>query len=405
MPSSEILSSINSFRTAVELTFKVSIRQGSLVRENFIIYDDSATPQQVEIEPIVIGDDYNSIYKTLRLEYAEMPPGPGEYTITIQNLVNAAGNVLETETISYPYRHENSAIDDAEQDPPEVTVVDKTVQGGLFDNTSTPAETPTPSTSLAIADSTPLQGEIFFESADGVLSFWFNKPITQESLDANMPTLRRKQLGTGYHRWEKLDFVDASVEDGVVYLSMPSHGGDIYVGDNYKYHVIFPAGLQSEDETTLATSVTVEFLGALTPFYLNPDEFISLYGGLTTLEVAEVILRFSAEVEDWFKGDEPPLVAYDYIRAAVECALSRTYEGYGGGEGETLTLGDLSVSNTSTSSRGRGGNDRFGASTPCEMAAVLRNEMRRLARGAGIRTVVAGSNYKSPIPQRQLKNR
>lgn len=154
------------------------------------------------------------------------------------------------------------------------------------------------------------------------------------------------------------------------------------------------------EKTFLGANQELVFLSDLSPLLVDPEELQLFYTEATLLEIAELIHRFSVEVQNLFGVlDEYPFVVYEYIRAAVECALFRTY-GIGlAGVGEDFTLGDLSVSNNTKT---RTGVTRGDAGTPCELAAAIRQEMARNARG--MKAVVTGVNYKRKIPSRHLKH-
>lgn len=150
---------------------------------------------------------------------------------------------------------------------------------------------------------------------------------------------------------------------------------------------------------TLVESQELVFMADITPLYADPDEFFSYYGEANRVEVVEFIHRFSLEVDRITGGAlEPPAIAYEYVRAATLCSLSRIYE-YGTGNQESITLGDLVVSSQSYP---RQKVNRTNASTWCELAAVLRTEMLRAF--AGMKSVVKGSAYCNPMPERKLRS-
>lgn len=153
--------------------------------------------------------------------------------------------------------------------------------------------------------------------------------------------------------------------------------------------------------TTLGERQDLLFATDASPIYLDPEEFIYLFPEATQVEILELVHRFSQEVYNYYTPEEPSLVAYEYIRAAVECALSRTYGGFSGGGSETLTLGDLTVGNQAYPKTIV---NRGNASNACELAAALRNEMIRVSGNAGIKAVVPGTNYRNPMPRRHIRS-
>ena len=81
------------------------------------------------------------------------------------------------------------------------------------------------------------------------------------------------------------------------------------------------------------------------------------------------------------------------------CALSGQYSD-AGAEALSVQLGDLQVSGLP---RSRGALTRGNATYFCELASVLRKEMLASAV-VGFMTVVKGSIYYNPIPERKLRS-
>jgi hypothetical protein len=153
-------------------------------------------------------------------------------------------------------------------------------------------------------------------------------------------------------------------------------------------------------DTTLLEDQTLIFAASITPLYIDPEELISLFPDSNLTEIAEYIYIFSSEVKTMLKlddGEEPSFLALEYIKAATACALSKIY-GDDSNDELSFRLGDLSVQNNGfTKNRVT----RANATTWCELAAVLRNEL--ISSTTGMKVVVKGANYKNPIPVRAFK--
>jgi len=155
-----------------------------------------------------------------------------------------------------------------------------------------------------------------------------------------------------------------------------------------------------EDSTapSLGEDVVITFSSGYDPMLVDPEFILSYYPEAPVIEIAQWVHRFSLEVNALF-GANPPKIALDYIHAAVLCALSRQYEGIGSAGSSGFTLGDLQVSDGGgTSSRKA---DRGNAMSWCELAEVLRREMK-MAKG-GMRSSVKALNWGTPIPGRRLR--
>lgn len=153
--------------------------------------------------------------------------------------------------------------------------------------------------------------------------------------------------------------------------------------------------------TTLVSDEVITFGGIITPLCINPDELLVIFPDATELDVAEALWRASTEMYAMLglsSDDVCPTtpVALDYIKAAAACELSRVFE-LGDGNEQSMMLGDFSVTYRSfpKSSVNRGN-----ATTWCELAAALRNEV--IYKTTYARAFVAGSVYDNPIPQRKL---
>lgn len=165
----------------------------------------------------------------------------------------------------------------------------------------------------------------------------------------------------------------------------------------------------SEEPTvTLGLTATYNFLGELDPLYLDPEFVQNFYAEADLTEVAEIIHKISLELDSWF-GDSYELTATmsEYILAATLCQLTKIYTYDGGMSGftapGTFMLGDLQVTQNANGTNAfstKSGN-RGNASTWCELAALLREELT-FSR-SNFRAVFRGSNYENPIPTRGLR--
>lgn len=152
---------------------------------------------------------------------------------------------------------------------------------------------------------------------------------------------------------------------------------------------------------TLMVDTEIKFAGILTPLCINPDELLQIFPDATELDVAEALWRASTEAHSVLglpSDTECPtsIVALDFIKASAACELSRVFE-LGDGNEQSMVLGDFSVTYRSfpKSSVNRGN-----ATTWCELAAALRNEM--IYKATSPRAFVAGAVYDNPIPERKL---
>lgn len=164
----------------------------------------------------------------------------------------------------------------------------------------------------------------------------------------------------------------------------------------------------SEPTALLGTNTTIGFLSQLAPIYLDPEIISTYFSDVDLVEAAEIIYQLSTELDGWFgTGYEITPTMQEYLLAATLCKLTKIYVYDGGMSGftnpGTFMLGDLQVTqnaNGSNSFNTKSGN-RGNASTWCELAALLREELT-FSR-TNFRAADRGANYTNPIPSRALR--
>jgi hypothetical protein len=121
----------------------------------------------------------------------------------------------------------------------------------------------------------------------------------------------------------------------------------------------------------------IAFAADIEPLYLDPEQLLPYFPDASLLEIGEFIHNYSIEIKNIFKlletedGTNIPFIAFEYIRAATCCELTRVY-GNGGDDELSVRLGDLSITNKNLP---RSTLSRANATTWCQIAAMLRKEM------------------------------
>lgn len=141
-------------------------------------------------------------------------------------------------------------------------------------------------------------------------------------------------------------------------------------------------------DVALGEEVVLEFATDITPLYIDPEEMLVVYPDATLMEIAEIIHRFSLEVQAIFGTEQPSSVALEYIRAATLCALSNVHDA--SVAGMELALGDLRIAEA------RSNLIKGTPTNPCELAQMLQRQLKRV----GMRWVVKGGAYPNPMPKR-----
>lgn len=199
----------------------------------------------------------------------------------------------------------------------------------------------------------------------------------------------------GVYSFEYLPLESGSYE--IYFNGTPKGGGDaVTVFEQVEVVADYSASTQ-----TLLQDYEIVVLSDISPLYVDPEEVQDLFPGVGLVDIAEVIHKFSTRVQKLLKNAEPNFLVEEYVFAAVACHLLRTSDGVEGFVGdEIMTLGDFSIRVGSTARKLL---DRATASSWCELAEVLRQELMRGL--AGMRAVVKGTRYKNPIPKRYLRDR
>lgn len=205
----------------------------------------------------------------------------------------------------------------------------------------------------------------------------------------------REAVGVYSYQWTPLDVGTFTMEfDGVF-------GTDD--------HSVVPIRIFVEDPSTApvtpATRATLgedrilTFMVEADPMFADPEDLAIIYPDTDPVEVSELIHTFSLEAQDVTGLSEPTALMREYVFAATACALSRIY-GMTDGDTYNVALGDLHVEkqfqNKSTVTRSN-------ATTWCELAALLRQELYLGANKTGIRAIVRGSRVELPAPTRMLQ--
>ena len=121
----------------------------------------------------------------------------------------------------------------------------------------------------------------------------------------------------------------------------------------------------------------IAFAADIEPLYLDPEQLLPYFPDASLLEIGEFVHNYSIEIKNIFKlletedGTNIPFTAFEYVRAATCCELTRVY-GNGGDDELSVRLGDLSITNRNLP---RNTLSRANATTWCQIAAMLRKEM------------------------------
>lgn len=165
-----------------------------------------------------------------------------------------------------------------------------------------------------------------------------------------------------------------------------------------------PSSLVSDMSIALGEDEYIVLVGNLDPMFADYEEIRMHFPEADIPEIAELIYNYSVEAQELSGLTEATPLMQEFVLAAVACALTRMYDLFDTGDETAVALGDLSITKKPSSSGSSSkGLNRFTASTWCELAAVLREELLRGAGKTGLKAIVKGANVICPMPSRDLR--
>jgi hypothetical protein len=398
---------LDVYKQFILVKFQQLIVASSLDDADFVILDEDDNEVTEALLPIDVERDYNSISRSVRLWFDDGIEPDTTYTLVINGLKNIINETYDEEAIEFETLVDTTSNVELEPLQPDFYVVDHSVANVSFGTGGgDDSEPATPVDELEFVGSSPTNNSIFNEEDDEYqVQITFSHELDLSDIDS-LVTVQKRKMSYLYTQWE-----DVELTETIEATSPPTTFVVRFASDdeNYKYRIIINKALTDiDDELALGEDVTVTFTNLLTPFYSNTEEITDFYPETTELEAAELIHRYSLEVQKILglsDSADPPFVAVEYVTAAVLCRLAIQAGDVLGANGnaDDITLGDFRVSSrvggTSSSARRA---TRESATNWCELAAAIKREVRSKNRIP--RTWVRSGRHKNPIPSRYFKD-
>jgi len=234
----------------VRIKFGRTLQINTIVNENFIVLLNTATPEELvnPFKTISLISDYNQISKVLTLFWQKVLLSESEYVIRIENLKDAAGNTIPTESISF-----TTALDSATPStlvaprpilPEGVLISDKSVRADIETSYQIIAKNP----DFFIQKTHPENGDFFIERSEnnGRAIITLNQRPAGNFLSNRYFKGQRKKMQTSPSRWEDVPVrVSLHSWKPEVYVDFPSLESSGYFVENeqyfepgYKYRII-----------------------------------------------------------------------------------------------------------------------------------------------------------------------
>lgn len=149
----------------------------------------------------------------------------------------------------------------------------------------------------------------------------------------------------------------------------------------------------------LAQDQFITFMPDLEPIYIDPEEILVIYPDASPIDVNELLYFYSHEVDELMGAQAKTTLAYEYLRAAVLCSLSKVFGSIDNSDIAQITLGDFSIETRNLPSTTL---NRGNADTWCELAAALRAEILVKFYRVGFKAIEKGTNFINPIQSRNI---
>lgn len=364
------------------------------------------------------AEDYNSISRVLRLNFSEQLIPNAQYALHVSGIIDAAG--LNVADFQYLFSVPENVVPNVIPVETPVLVEDHSVLQTPFTNLDVIEEL---NPAFYITSTNPDKNLIYIDQnyANGRITVTFNIIPSTAFLNDTYFTVQWKPLSRSFNRWSSVPGTVISADPLLpnVYIDLPSldaipvynQSGSLYYQNNSKYRIKISEAVTANNTPSYNNLQGDQFFGCMInpyPFLVDPDIIQDYFPEADLMEIAELIYDSSQEIVDFFdNGDFTQTITptirstmEDFVIANVCCALQRIYDIGGVNNQIGVTLGDLTVNQGNAPKTLVG---RSNATTWCELAGVIRNEVYNLSSKSGIRAVVKGSRLWNPIPRRHIE--
>lgn len=218
-------------RSYFQIRFNATVDPATLINENFLVFTDEATPQQITdpFQTIDTATDYSSIDRTLTLWWDNAPTVSGPYTLSVSNIVNFLGEPQADFEIAFDWIAESATPDNVVDQRPTrepTEVEDYSIKAPGWSIVTSPEDAVDPTNSLTISDLNPGIGKHHSLTAtenDGKLELLFDTPIASNFISAYYFTVSSKDIKKGLALWEPVNvLVLPNLDSTMVTIYMPA---------------------------------------------------------------------------------------------------------------------------------------------------------------------------------------
>lgn len=362
--------------------------------------------------------DYNSISRVIKLHFSEQLIPNAQYMISISGVISVSG--VAVPDLKYLFSVPANVIPSVSTVETPILVEDHSVLQTPFTSLDIISKfNPT----FYVTDTNPGPELVFPDPSynNGRISIGFSELPGSVYLSDTYFTVQFKPLSRGFNRWTTI--TDTLITQDVtlprIYIDIPStdatpvynQSGSIYYQENCQYRVNISKSISATNQPpydNLEKDEHIAFLVNPSPFIIDPEMVQPYFPEASLYEIAVLIYDSSQEIVDYFDDGQftqrmTPTIRstmQDFVLVNVCCNLMRIYD-FGNGSNEiSVELGDLKIAQSNPT---KGSVNRSTASTWCELAGVIRNEVYNLASKSGMKAVVKASRYWNPVPKRTIE--
>ena len=364
------------------------------------------------------ASDYNSISRVIQLNFAEQLVPNAQYMINISGIVTVSGSSVPD--IQYLFSVPANVIPSVSAVETPVLVEDHSVLQDPFTSLDVIAQlNPT----FYVTATNPGPDFIFPDPSynNGRITVTFNTAPGSSFVNSTYFVLQSKPLSRSFNRWTTITNTVVSADTNLpnVYVDMPStdatpvfnQSGAVYYQNNTQYRLKISSTIAASNQPPYDNLEKDQYIGFLvnpSPFLVDPEAIQPYFPEASLYEISLLVYDASQEIVDFFDDGQftqpitPTIQSTleDFVVADVCCSLMRIYDFGNGSNQLSVELGDLKVSQNNPI---KSAVNRSNATTWCELAGVIRNEVYNLSVRSGMHAVMKGSRFRNPIPKRHIE--
>jgi hypothetical protein len=333
----------------ITIKFSKSIAVRSISKSTITLLDSSGDPIDA-FRGISVTNDYDPLLFHLTLHLSSTLSSNSEYTLFINELYDAAGDIQDRpHSVTFRTGTSIAAVPAAVTESSVINVEDNTLINADL-NILTEGSTATGSYTIYM---NPTDGAYNVSESTGELTITFSP---SEIVDATV-TVERRAISEFELAWESVG-ITSSITSGILTVVLPEVSTGVHIEAGYEYRVIvsdlFIAGATvQDDDVAVEGGATLQFIGLLDPIYGSVSRVLMLSPGKSSYLIAKLLYIYTAKAITIM----PALAsAQSILPAAIDYVTFGTLFDLSGSSSTSnkYSLGDLTIENTQGETTGSG---------------------------------------------------